>query len=157
MISRSKLRVKNRAMELDTQVYDSKLRGICLSGFRGPDISIASIKLTLRNLKTLDMSYSRMELVSEVSRALEEVTKIKAINIATSPHMRMCYPESAEPLGYVIARLIRKCPKLAYIILHGLDMFNGNISHICKSLLGTMRGIDIHKIQNSQTTIYDNP
>ncbi len=123
-ISRGGMGEDNGTIEQDIWAYTSHLEGICLSGFRGPDVQIASIISALANLTTLDISYSRLQLVSEVSRALEDTTRIKAINIGTSPYMRLCYPENAEPLRYVMARLLRKCPQLTYIVLHGLDMFH---------------------------------
>ncbi len=56
------------------------------------DIPIAAMISTLKHLTVLDMSYSRLELVGEFSRAMEDITNIRAINIGTSPHMKMCYP-----------------------------------------------------------------
>ena len=57
--------------------------------------------------------------------------------------MRKCYPENFEPLRYLVARLVRKCPHLTNIILHGLDMCTRAISHVCRSLPVTMKGVDM--------------
>ena len=85
----------------------------------------------LNELTTLDMSYSRLELVSEVSRAMGDSTNIEAINIGTSPFMKLCCPDNAEPITKVVGRLIRKCPKVRHLILHGLNLCTTTIEYIC--------------------------
>ena len=55
----------------------------------------------------------------------------------------MCHPENAEPIKWTVARLVRKCPHLENIILHGLDMCYGALSYVCKHLPETMKGIDM--------------
>ena len=87
---------------MDIQADRSNLKSICLSMFRGPHIRIASIVSMLDSLTTLDISYSRLELISKVSRAMGEETNIEAINIGTSPFIKLCCPDNSEPVKNVV-------------------------------------------------------
>ena len=84
----------------------------------------------LDSLTILDISYSKLELISEVSRAMGDRTNIEAINIGTSPFMKLCCPDDYEPVKTVVARLIKKCPQLRHFILHGLNLCTHTINHL---------------------------
>ncbi len=58
------MEVQNLIHQLETQ--QSRLEGLCLSGWRGPDVTIAKITALLPKLKVLDIAYSRYDLVHAV-------------------------------------------------------------------------------------------
>jgi hypothetical protein len=94
-------------------------------------------------LTTLDISYSPWGLISEVSRAMGERTYIKAINIGSSKIMMHCHPNDYEPEKDIIARLLRKCPRMRHFIVHGLNLCMHSITHLCLHLPTKMKSIDI--------------
>ena len=130
-------------IETYLQVERSNLEGICISMFRGPYSKVAAIISTLDCLTTLDISYSPWRLVSEISRAMGERTDIKAINIGSSMIMIRCHPNDYEPEKDIIARLVRKCPKIRHFILHGLNLCMHSIRHLLLHLPTKMESIDI--------------
>lgn len=129
------------AIEMDIQADRPSLKGICLSSFMGPIIRIASIVSMLNGLTTLDISYSRLQLISKVSRAMGNNTNIEAINIGTSPFMRLSCPDNSEPVEKTMARLIHKCPQLQHFVLHGLNLCSFHYLH--RHLPPKMKSIDI--------------
>ena len=131
------------AIETYLQVERSNLEGICISMFRGPYSKIAAIISMLDCLTTLDISYSPWGLISEVSRAMGERTYIKAINIGSSKIMMHCHPNDYEPEKDIIARLLRKCPRMRHFIVHGLNLCMHSITHLCLHLPTKMKSIDI--------------
>jgi hypothetical protein len=146
-ISRGKLDEINETIDQDVRAHGSKLEGICMSGFNAPYVPVAAMVSALENLTTLDMSYSQWEMVDEISRALEDATKLKHINVGTSPYMQMCHRDTDPTLKWTLTRLIRKCPRLENIIMHGLDITNGDFSCILKHLPPTLEGIDVARNQ----------
>ena len=142
-ISRGELDEVNGTIDNDMWSNESSLSGICLSGFRKPYIPIAAMVSTLTQLTTLDMSYSCWELVGEVSRALEGRTEIQNVNVGTGPYMQVYHHENTEPVRWTLARIIKKCPNLQNIILHGLEINSEDLNHIQKHLPATVEGIDL--------------
>ena len=142
-LTRAEIINETGTIETDIQVEKSDLEGICISMFRGPHIRIASIMSLLDDLTILDISYSTWDLIGEVSRAMGEKTKLRAINIGTSLFMMHCYPNDYEPIKNIIARLIRKSPQLRHFILHGLNLCTHAINHLHRHLPAEMKSIDI--------------
>jgi hypothetical protein len=155
-ISRGELDEVNGTIDQDVWAHGSKLEGICLSGFNEPYVPIAAVISALENLTTLDMSYSRWDMVDEISRALDDTTKLKNINVGTSPYMRMCHQEHTTDLTpkWTLTRLIRKCPRLENIIMHGLDITHGDFSYILKHLPPTLEGIDVARNQINDANLH---
>ena len=146
-VSRGELDEVNGTIDQDVWAYGSKMEGICLSGFNEPYVPIAAMVSTLDNLTTLDMSYSRWDMIDEISRALEDTTKLKNVNVGTSPYMRMHHQEHIITLKWTLTRLIRKCPRLENIILHGLDLTHDDFNYVQKQLPPTLEGIDVARNQ----------